>query len=234
MNAEEYSDAMAGLINLYRRNWNNEDLPFYYVQLTRYETKDASEIREGQRIALQKVKNKKNLGIFGLLDIIGRYEQGEGCARTDIHPWQKEVVADRFLDYVGHDIYGDSEANTSGPVYQSKQKIDNTIVLTFKHKGKLKVMDKSQYVDSVCEQKISASSTDLGILHEFWISDESGKFYPANARIENDKVVVWSDSVSNPTDVMYAWGAYPEMPNLTDDSGLPAVTFNTYNGSEIL
>lgn len=234
MNAEEYSDAMAGLINLYRKNWNSEDLPFYYVQLTRYETKDASEIREGQRIALQKVKNKKNVGMFGLLDIIGRYEQGEGCARTDIHPWQKEVVADRFLDYVGHDIYGDSEANTSGPVYQSKQKIDNTIVLTFKHKGKLKVMDKSQYVDSVCEQKISASSTDTGILHEFWISDESGKFYPANAEIENDKVVVWSDNVSNPTDVMYAWGAYPEMPNLTDDSGLPAVTFNTYNGSEIL
>ena len=31
-----------------------------------------------------------------------------------------------------------------------------------------------------------------------------------------------------------AWGAYPEMPNLTDDSGLPAVTFNTYNGSEVL
>lgn len=234
MNAEEYSDAMAGLIDLYRQKWSSEDLPFYYVQLTRYETKDASEIREGQRIALQKVRNKKNVGMFGLLDIIGRYDQGEGCARTDIHPWQKEVVADRFLDYVGHDIYKDSEANTSGPVYQSKQKIDNTIVLTFKHKGKLKVMDKSQYADSVCEQKISASSTDTSILHEFWISDENGKFYPANARIENDKVVVWSDSVFNPTDVMYAWGAYPEMPNLTDDSGLPAVTFNTYNGSEVL
>ena len=96
MNAEEYSDAMAGLIDLYRQKWSSEDLPFYYVQLTRYETKDASEIREGQRIALQKVRNKKNVGMFGLLDIIGRYDQGEGCARTDIHPWQKEVVADRF------------------------------------------------------------------------------------------------------------------------------------------
>ncbi len=31
MNAVEYSDAMAGLINSYRDKWNDPDLPFYYV-----------------------------------------------------------------------------------------------------------------------------------------------------------------------------------------------------------
>ena len=40
MNAVEYSDAMAGLINSYRDKWNDPDLPFYYVQLARYSVKD--------------------------------------------------------------------------------------------------------------------------------------------------------------------------------------------------
>lgn len=232
MNAVEYSDAMAGLINSYRDKWNDPDLPFYYVQLARYSVKDESEIREGQRIALQKVRSNKNLGMFSLLDIIGTYEEGTGSARTDIHPWQKKTVAERFLNIVGNNIYGDGEAQTTGPVYQSKEIVDDTVVLTFKHTGSLRIMDKKQYADSVCERHISETMTDTDVLHEFWISDENDKFYPANAEIVDDKVVVWSENVVSPKDVMYAWGAYPEMPNLTDDSGLPAFTFNTINGSE--
>lgn len=234
MNAEQYSDAMAGLIDVYREKWNTPDLPIYYAQVTRYGVKDESEIREGQRIALGKVKNKSNVGMVGLLDIIGAYEQGAGCARTDIHPWQKETVAQRFLSYAARDLYGDENIDVSGPEYESKEIVGDTVVLSFKHKGSLKIMDKSKYADSVCDSKINETGTDTSVLHEFWISDESGKFYPANAQIEDDRVVVWSEAVAYPSDVMYAWGAYPEMPNLTDDSGLPASTFNTMNGSTVI
>lgn len=232
MSAEMYSDAMSGLINLYREQWNDPDLPFYYVQLARYAVKDESEIREGQRLALQKLQSNQNIKMISLLDIIGTYEQGAGCAREDIHPWQKRTVAERFLDCVGSEIYGDTNANTTGPRYSGMEIVDNTIVLSFWHTGSLKVMDKEQYADSVCDENISSSMTDTGVLHEFWISDESGKLYPANAEIVDDKVVVWNDSVANPRNVVYAGGAYPEMPNLTDDSNLPAASFNTANGSE--
>lgn len=233
MNAGQYADAMAGLIDSYRDKWSDPELPFYYVQLARYGVKDESEIREGQRMALQRVADRNNLGMFSLLDIIGRYDQDIGCARTDIHPWQKKIVAERFLDCVGHDIYGDEDRVVSGPVYKSMRIFDDYIELTFEHTGSLRVMDKSVYADSVCDEKISDSMTDTSKLHEFYISDSAGKFYPATAEIEDDKVIVYSDDVVNPTNVMYAWGAYPEMPNLTDDSGLPAFTFNTMNGSEI-
>lgn len=234
MTAEEYADAMAGLINTYRDKWNDDNLPFYYAQLTRYGVKDTSEIREGQRVAFQKVNNQKNLGMISLIDIIGTQKQGTGSARTDIHPWQKDIAAERFINYVGRDIYNDNNAVTTGPIYQSKEIVDDTIVVTFKHTGKLRVMDASQYADNLCEEYISKSGTDINELHEFWVSDSSGRFYPANAEIRDDKVVVWSESVPNPTDVIYAWGAYPEMPNLTDDTGLPSYTFNTLNGSEFL
>ncbi len=232
MGAEEYSDAMSGLINEYRNVWNEPDLPFYYVQLARYAAKDESEIREGQRIALQKLRSSKNVGMFSLLDIIGTFEQGTGCARTDIHPWQKDVVACRFLDIVGHDIYGDTECPTTGPRYESMTVEGDKIVLTFKHTGSLRVMSSEQYADSVCSKKIDSSMTDTNALHEFYVSDKENRYYPAEAEIVDDKVVVYSDGVEEPQGVLYAWGAYPEMPNLTDDTGLPAFTFNTMNGSE--
>lgn len=228
MNAEEYSDAMAGLVDIYREKWNKPDLPFYYAQVTRYGAKDESEIREGQRIALRKIAEPSNTGMVTLLDIIGRYEQDSGCARTDIHPWQKETVADRFLAFAMRDSYGGSEA-VSGPEYESSEISGSRVIISFRHTGSLRVMDKSRYADSVCDDKIKESGIDTSVPHEFWIADKDGKLYPAEARIENDKVAVWSDEVDTPAGAVYAWGAYPEMPNLTDDTGLPTSTFDTRN-----
>ncbi len=90
-------------------------------QLARYSVKDESEIREGQRIALQKVRSNKNLGMFSLLDIIGTYEEGTGSARTDIHPWQKKTVAERFLNIVGNNIYGTAKHKQQAPFINQKR-----------------------------------------------------------------------------------------------------------------
>lgn len=228
MNFEQYSDAMAGLIDTYREKWGKPDLPFYYAQVTRYGAKDESEIREGQRIALGKAAEPKNLGMIPLTDIYGRYEQDTGCARGDIHPWQKELVAERFLNYALNDVYGES-CDVTGPVYESSEIIGNRVYISFRHKGSLKVMDKSRYADSVCDEKIAETGADTSVPQEFWVTDASGKLYAAKARIEGGRVVAWNDSVEVPTGAVYAWGAYPEMPNLTDDTGLPVSTFDTRN-----
>lgn len=233
MNAGQYSDAMAGLVDIYREKWNQPNLPFYYAQVARYGTKDESEIREGQRLALRKIANKENTAMISLLDIIGTYKQGSGCARTDIHPWQKEIAAKRFVSCVMCDLYNGSDDFT-GPEYESSEINGSKVIITFKHKGRLKVMDKSQYADSVCDENIKNRNIDVSVPHEFSVVDAEGKFYPADAEIIDDKVVVQSDSVSNPVGAVYAWGAYPEMPNLTDDTNLPVSTFDTRNGSAVI
>lgn len=50
LTAGEYRDAMAGLVDHYRDIWGAE-IPFYWAQLTRY-NRDESQVREGQRLAL--------------------------------------------------------------------------------------------------------------------------------------------------------------------------------------
>ncbi len=224
LTATEYSDAMAGLVDAYREIWG-DDLPFYWAQLTRYRVDEAI-VRDGQRIALSKVKNKKNTGMIVLNDIIGNYNGGTGSCREDIHPWGKKIVAERFAAYAKRDCYGQNVA-VSGPVYKSSERVGKTLVLTFECDGKLRVLPKERYADKVTDKKIKKEKINLAIPQEFEVAGADGKFYRAEARLEGKTVVLSSDKVAEPMYARYAWGAYPEMPNLTDDSHLPAATFST-------
>ena len=62
-------------------------------------------------------------------------------------------------------------------------------------------------------------------LETFEISGTDGKFYPAEAEIEGDCVMVYSKKVSNPKWIRYAWADNPENANLYNNEGLPASPF---------
>jgi len=49
----------------------------------------------------------------------------------------------------------------------------------------------------------------------------------AKAKIEANSVLVWSDEISEPMYVRYAWADNPEGANLINKEGLPASPFRT-------
>ena len=224
LTTREYRDAMAGLVDLYRSIWG-EDLPFYWAQLTRYK-KDESAVREGQRLALESIRSQTNAGMISLMDIYGEYEMVAGNCREDIHPHQKREVAERFLRYAKRDVYG-AEIPVSGPIYQSAEVIENRMELTFLTTGTLKVLPVEQYADKMGRKKIKESGKDPYAPQEFELAGADGKYYSATASIQGNKIILVSSKVKTPVSARYAWGAYPEMPNLTDESGLPAYSFST-------
>ena len=65
-----------------------------------------------------------------------------------------------------------------------------------------------------------------GDLKEFTIAGDDQKFVPANAKIEGNTVVVWSDEIKNPKSVRFAWKNVPH-PNFYNGAGLPASPFRT-------
>jgi sialate O-acetylesterase len=67
-----------------------------------------------------------------------------------------------------------------------------------------------------------------GELTHFEIAGEDKIFYPANATIEGESVVVSSEAVPVPFSVRYGWSATAE-PNLFNAAGLPASPFRTDN-----
>jgi sialate O-acetylesterase len=67
-----------------------------------------------------------------------------------------------------------------------------------------------------------------GALQGFTIAGEDHKFVNAQAEVQGDKVVVWSDQVAKPVAVRFGWANYPVV-NLWNKDGLPASPFRTDN-----
>jgi sialate O-acetylesterase len=64
-------------------------------------------------------------------------------------------------------------------------------------------------------------------LKQFAIAGADRKFVWAKAVIRNNRVEVWSDVVTNPIAVRYAWADNPDGANLYNKEGLPASPFRT-------
>ena len=125
---------------------------------------------------------------------------------TDIHPANKLPVGER-LALAARAIAYNQKITYSGPVYTSMEVKDNTIVLTFDFVGK------------------GLIAKD-GELKGFVIAGEDKKFIPAKAIIKDNKVIVSSDKIKNPTAVRMGWLSIPHV-NLYNHEGLPASPFRT-------
>jgi sialate O-acetylesterase len=71
------------------------------------------------------------------------------------------------------------------------------------------------------------TSNDNEPLRRFEIAGANKKYVWANAKIEGNKVIVWSDEVADPKYVRYAWSDNPRGANLYNKEGLPASPFET-------
>jgi sialate O-acetylesterase len=130
---------------------------------------------------------------------------GEG---KDIHPKNKQDVAMRLARWALAKDYGVSIAYQS-PTYKSMERTGNKIVVTLDHVGG------------------GLRTFDVAEARGFAIAVSDQKFVPAHARITGRNTVeVWSDDVSEPVAVRYAWADNPVC-NLYSADGLPATPFRT-------
>ena len=200
--AHQYQTLFPLLINDWRKQFQDNKLPFYYVQLANYKKAKQqplpsswAELREAQF----KTLDLPYTGMAVITDI------GEAA---DIHPKNKQDVGDRLARIALAKTYG-VDIPYSGPLYQSYTKATNAITISFKH-----------------AQKICAKGNTA--LKGFAIAGADKIFYWATAKIEGDKVVVSSPKVKDPIAVRYNWADNPDG-NLTNGSGLPASPFRTDN-----
>src|SRR5690606_12992644 len=125
----------------------------------------------------------------------------------DIHPRNKQDVGARLALAARRIAYGHDVVH-SGPVYRSHEVAGGRVVLSFDHAG-------------------GGLVARGGPLKGFAVAGADGRFVWADAAIEGDRVVVWSDSVPEPVAVRYAWGDNPVGVNLYNAEGLPASPFRT-------
>ncbi len=203
-NALEYQKLFPALITDWRQKWNQGDFPFLYVQLANFmEAKDQPSESGWAELRQQQLEtlDVPNTAMAVAIDI------GEW---NDIHPLNKEELGRRLALAAENLAYGEKDILYSGPIYKSMKIDGNKIILSF-------------------------SSVDGGLvakggpLKEFAIAGADKKFVWANAEIDGDKIIVWSDKVTDPVAVRYAWADNPEGANLYNKEALPASPFSTDN-----
>ncbi len=203
--AYQYRKTFPLLIESWRNEWK-DNFPFLFVQLSSFggqqnsnEGSDWAELREAQTMTL----SLPNTGMAVTTDI--------GNA-DDIHPKNKQDVGKRLAATALNKVYGLNNILSSGPMYKSSTFSNGKAYIGFDYVGK-GLMLKDKY----------------GYLKGFEIAGADKKFYYAQASIDGDKVVVWSDKVAQPVAVRYAWANAPVDANLFNADGFPASSFRTDN-----
>ncbi len=198
--AATYRKLFPAMIESWRREWQQPELPFLYVQIANYIAKRDTaagspwaELREAQLQTLSVPRT----GMAVTIDI------GEA---EDIHPRNKREVGRRLSLLARQQIYGET-LETSGPVLVRATRDGATWRLRFSHTaGGLK-------------------SNDGGAIRGFTLAGADRRFVSAEARVEGDELIV-SGSVPEPVAVRYAWAENPDA-TLANAAGLPASPFRT-------
>jgi sialate O-acetylesterase len=196
--AAEYAVLLTTLMRTWREAWGRDDLPFLVVQLPEYQ-KTPPEFRETQRQVCRQTPHTAMVVTLGA-----------GDAR-DVHPPDKEPVGQRLALAARATVYGES-IEWSGPMVESITVDAGRAVLRFTHVGGgLMAMNQGQPAD---------------MPGGFTVAGADRRFVPAQAKIEGDRVVVWSEAVPDPRHVRYAWEHVPQ-PTLFNRAGLPASPFQS-------
>lgn len=204
--ASEYTGLFPALIDDWRRNWAEGDLPFLYVQLEAHgpvqqQTEDSqwANLREAQRMALE-------------LPGTGMTVTDDLDADGHLQPQDFEEISRRLMLSAEGIAYGKRDIIFTGPLYSSMKAHGNKVHVLF------------------TEANTGLIAKGGGDLKGFAIAGPDDKFVPAQAITDGKKVIVWSDQVTQPMAVRYAWGDNPYGANLFNrdilfKDGLPAPPF---------
>lgn len=125
-------DAHAKLFNLlvdgWRQNWNNPDMPFYFVQLSSLNRPSWPWFRDSQ---LRLMKEISNTGMAVSSD----------CGDSlDVHPRRKQPIGERLARWALAKTYG-QDITPSGPVFSSVTRQADALIVSFLYADGLQTSD---------------------------------------------------------------------------------------------
>ena len=206
--SEGYQKIMKLLIASWRRQFENPELPFYIVQLSMFNWNDYNHkkprdpnIAGGWSIIREaQEKVAQSVPKSGL---VVTWYIGE---KDNIHPANKRPVGERLAKLALRDTYK-KDVVADGPTYDSYKIVNGKVRVRFKNQhGGLQVKG----------DKLSG----------FAIAGADQKFVWADARVDGDEVVVWSDQVVDPVAVRFGYIQFQDA-NLFNADGFPAKPFRT-------
>lgn len=204
-----YAYKLKTLIESWRSDWKDKNLPFYFVQIAPYiysqakddrkhTTENLPEFWESQALAL----HLKNTALITITDLVEN--------TTDLHPMNKWEIGRRLSLLAANKTYGQKNIVYSGPIYQNMKIVGNTIEINYSNTGS------------------GLASRDEKPLTCFTIAGADGKFVSAKAEIKDNKIIVSAPQIQHPYYVRFGWNETAQS-NFINKEGLPAVPFRSDN-----
>lgn len=203
--AENYQALFVQMLNSWRKEWGIGDFPFYYCQIAPY---DYSLITpQGQQAVNSALLREAQAQAEDLIAPGGMAVLMDAGLIGDIHPRKKNKAGERLALLALAGSYDLQGMEVRSPRYLRSEQRDSLLVLSFERAG------------------LGLDRT-TGALENFWIAGADKVFYPASARIERDKVLLWSLEVPKPVAARYAFDNCSEG-DLFGVNGLPVSSFRT-------
>lgn len=202
-----YAERLAEMVKHWRSLWNQDNLPFYYVEIAPYACGHEERgvkgalLREAQSKALSLIPNS---GMVCINDLVEEHEVFQA------HPCNKKEIGERLAYQALNKSYGYKGIKSDSPLYKGMRIDGNKIEISFYNAAE-------------------GFSPWMGI-DGFEIAGANKVFYPAQASInQKDKtIVVTSGKVKNPVAVRYCFYNFRKG-NLKNTRNLPVVPFRTDN-----
>lgn len=205
---QDYGVLIKTMITAWRSHFQNDRLPFYYVEMQNYgrpqqkpvEPNALSEIREQQQAALELPETDVATGV----------DVGIRVPNYEAHFPDKKLLGQRMANLALDHLYGQP-----GLVHSPHIK-------GFKVEGN-KIRLQLEFADGLRLRG--------GALAGFAIRAADGEWVWATGQIDGQDILVWSDQIPKPTEVRYAW-SYNPIISVENSSGLPLRPFRTDTGSK--
>jgi sialate O-acetylesterase len=192
-----YDKTLAALITSWRKVWQDE-FPFYFVQIAPYKTGSNNFSNVTVRNSQRKILNE--------VPKIGMVLTSDISDTIDIHPKNKKDVGIRLANLALAETYKVNSNLVNGPLFKNIQIEKNKAIVSFDFADGLHFKTKTS--------------------NQFELAGADEIYYPAEASIKNNQVVLSSKKVSTPTKVRFAWGNTIQ-PDLFNKANLPASCFIT-------
>ncbi len=195
--ASTYTKLLTTMIDGWRKQWN-KDFPFYLVQIApfKYGNKNIAALLQEAQTGVMK---HSNVGMAVITDLVDD--------TNDIHPRNKHDVGLRLANWALAKTYNKKDITYKSAFYSNIDVQKGKAVITF-DEGEAGLHSKDKKVK------------------EIYIAGEDKIFYPAEAKIDDNTLIVWSKNVKQPVAVRYAFGN-TAIGSLFGKGGLPVAPFRT-------
>lgn len=195
-NIEVHEGLFRLLVDSWRSNWNQPEMPFLFAQLSSIDRPSWPEFRNSQRLLAEEIP-------WTAMAVTS--DHGDSL---DVHPRNKRPVGERLARQALNRVYSMTGLTPSGPKpVEAVRTAPGRVELTM------------EFGDGM-------HASDGKALRTFELAGIDGLYYPATATVDgdNNRIIITNMDIKEPRFVRYAWQPFTRA-NLVNGDNLPASTF---------